>query len=588
MSQRSKAALIALGVIVALTVVKYILYRISGSAAVLSEAVHSTTDITTTLLVVISIFHQEWKTRNGKTKPTEEYSPATGKFALLRRIWRRFAETPSELHISIVISIILSLVALGILRQAIMGGVQEITLPLITGIIFIGLSFGSFFLYRFEENIGTSENSPALKADSQHNRADMGISLMTGVSLILYYFGYNVDRYVSFLIAAFILVFTIELLVNTIRSIWFRRDSVEIEYHFTSIVLRIFDIGMYRALVAKLGERFGTVDVVRRGLHLIPRVVRWILLWSKRAILAAGIVAYLSTGFYVVAPQEKGLLLRFGRLVGDGKPVEPGLHLKFPYPIDKVIRFETETVRDLFVGNATQRDVAMIWSKEHGDNQTFISADNNLFLPYVIIHYRIKDIHQYYLNNRNETPEKLIGSLAYRLLTQVFVSTSFYDLILNDRDSWVNNCHKRLQQESDKLKTGIEITEICVKDLHPPTSLAGAYEEVVAARQFREKFLNDAQRQVVNLLTRERMQALKTVNEAKSYVVDKKSLAQGEAQNYLLRYSGYQHGGGVMKDLLLLQTAEKTLKGKELILVDPKSGIDQELIYIENYLTGQK
>lgn len=587
MNQRSKAALIALVVIVALTVVKYILYRISGSAAVLSETVHSTTDITTTLLVVISIFHQQWKQKKNVNQAQDNLPPPSGRFSFLRSLWRRFISTPTELHISIVISLLLSAVAITILRQAIIGGVQEIALPLITGIIFIILSFGSYFLYRFEENVGKAENSPALTADSQHNRADMGISLMTGISLILYYFGYNVDRYVSFLIAAFILVFTVELLVNSIRSIWLRLESVEIEYHFTSIVWRLFEPKTYKTLYIWIEKRLGISEAVKKILLFIPRLLSLLFYWGVRGVCLAGVLIYLSTCIYIIGPKEEGLLLRFGRIVGEGKSFGPGLHLKFPYPVDRVARFETRTVRDLFVGNATQRDVAMIWSKEHGDNQAFISADNNLFLPYVVIHYRIKNVHDYFLYHRSETPEKLMGSLAYRLLTKVFVSTSFYDLILNDRKQWVAEFKTLLQLESDNLRTGIEITEVCLKDLHPPISLAGAYEEVVAARQLHEKSLNDAQRQVVNLLTRERMNALKTITEAESYVVSKKSIAEGEAKNYLLRYSGYHQGGRVMKDLLLLQSAEKTLKGKKVILVDPKSGIDQELIYIENYLTGK-
>jgi hypothetical protein len=43
-----------------------------------------------------------------------------------------------------------------------------------------------------------------------------------------------------------------------------------------------------------------------------------------------------------------------------------------------------------------------------------------------------------------------------------------------------------------------------------------------------------------------------------------------------------------MKNLLLLKAAEKTLKDKNLFLVDPKSGIDRKMIYIENHMAGRK
>lgn len=268
--------------------------------------------------------------------------------------------------------------------------------------------------------------------------------------------------------------------------------------------------------------------------------------------------------------------------------VEPGIQWKLPFPIDTVVRFETGKIRTLSVGNASATADAMIWTREHGDTRTFISGDNNLFLPYIVIHFRIKNIHEYYLVSRDGVPEKILTSAAYRLLNQVFARTSFYDLILDRRAEWTEALKTALQAESDRLRTGLEIIDFYLKDLHPPVDLAGAYEDVVAANQMKATFLNDALRQENFLLSQTRMETLKTIREAESYVVQKKAIAEGEAANYLLRYAGYTSGGETMKKLLLLKAAEKTLKDKRVFLVDPKSGIDRKMIYIENHMAGRK
>jgi regulator of protease activity HflC (stomatin/prohibitin superfamily) len=304
--------------------------------------------------------------------------------------------------------------------------------------------------------------------------------------------------------------------------------------------------------------------------------------------LASGVLFYLSTSLYTVQHDEKALLLRFGKIVTKEQAIFPGIHLKFPFPIDRVVRFQTGRIQTLQLGNSFGNETPMIWSREHGDNKMFISGDNNLFLPYMIIHYRVNDIHRYYLHFRSGTIDKVITATANRLLNRTFSNTAFYDLLIYERRQWTESLKNGLQLEHDALKTGIEIVDFCLKDMHPPIDLAGAFEDVVAAEQLRKKYLNDAERQVIMALSREQIKSLKTIGEAESYVFEKKKVAQGEAANYLMRFEGYQTGGGIIKDVLLLEAAEKTLQDKKIIFIDPQSGIDEHTLYFENYVFGRK
>src|SRR6266404_5407439 len=45
---------------------------------------------------------------------------------------------------------------------------------------------------------------------------------------------------------------------------------------------------------------------------------------------------FLLSGFFTVGPQERAIILRLGKPVGEGERalLGPGLHLSFPYPID--------------------------------------------------------------------------------------------------------------------------------------------------------------------------------------------------------------------------------------------------------------
>ena len=52
------------------------------------------------------------------------------------------------------------------------------------------------------------------------------------------------------------------------------------------------------------------------------------------------VLAFLSSGFFTVGPQEKAIILRFGKPVGEGEKalLGSGLHWSFPYPIDEVVK----------------------------------------------------------------------------------------------------------------------------------------------------------------------------------------------------------------------------------------------------------
>ncbi|MCG8549678.1 MAG: hypothetical protein MI799_04660, partial [Desulfobacterales bacterium] len=306
--------------------------------------------------------------------------------------------------------------------------------------------------------------------------------------------------------------------------------------------------------------------------------------WSVRAAIAVFALGVCSSAVYTVQSNEKALLLRFGSVINRSYDIGPGLHLKLPYPIDQVIRFNTESIQSLVVGNSTTQDSAMIWNRDHGDNKAFISGDNNLFLPYIIIHYRVKDYHGYYLHYEDGVPEKMLSSLSLQLLSHMFSQTAFYDLILNKRDAWTRQLSQQLQQQSDELGIGVEIVSFCLRDLHPPINLAESFENVVAANQLKVTSLNYAQRKAASIQSRERVRGQRTISEARGYVTEKQETAQGDATNYQLRYQAFQQGMNVIKNLMVLETAAKTLEGKKLLLVDPKSGVTGNLLYLENFV----
>ena len=424
--------------------------------AVLSEAWHSIADIATTMFVLFSIYRQHRKNTalaDPVPEPLEQDADSTPP-SRIKRFFRWCHGINTELKIAVVIGCILNVAAILIFIQALFRSPEKVSAPLTTGLIFIGLSFGSFFLSRFEEHIGDQEESAALKADSHHNRADMTISLITGISLILYHFAIDLDRWLAVLIAVYIFTFAAELLVNSCSSIFRGHEKMELRYRFTSIAGRALQLSTYAAFFSQIDARVKLGKKTRKILHTLPCILRWLCRWSLRATAAGLVLAYLSTCLYSIQAGEQALVFRFGRLINDAAPLGPGLHLKFPYPVDSVVRYQAGRVNSLVVGNTMADEPAMIWTTEHGDNRMFISGDNNLFLPYVVIHYRLQNIHSHYSNLVAGGGERVLASLALQLLNHRFSSSSFFDLILSARAEWTENPEKGFATTVQSVRAG--------------------------------------------------------------------------------------------------------------------------------------
>src|SRR5512133_2749070 len=63
-----------------------------------------------------------------------------------------------------------------------------------------------------------------------------------------------------------------------------------------------------------------------------------------KVIMIILVVAFLASGFRTVGPDERALVLRFGKIQGIGEDaiLGPGPHWVFPYPIDELVKIPVE------------------------------------------------------------------------------------------------------------------------------------------------------------------------------------------------------------------------------------------------------
>lgn len=192
-ARRRAAVSIALNC--ALAIGKGVAGTISGSTALIGDAIHSATDVLASAAAFIGLF---LASREHPSFPYGLYK----------------AETVATLVTSIAVIV----AAYEIGRQAFFGSERlpdvAIALPVATASLIVALFFG---LYQLRE--GRRLNSPALQADARDYLAD---ALSTGIVLIgllATKFGYAVDRWAAAIVSLFVFRAGAALLVSALKDL---------------------------------------------------------------------------------------------------------------------------------------------------------------------------------------------------------------------------------------------------------------------------------------------------------------------------------------------------------------------------------
>ena len=561
MTKKEKTAGISILANVVLTILKFIAFSFTGSIAVLAEAWHSFSDITTSIMVFISVREKPLPLLGKKHKEENK---------LIRL----------EYVISFSIGLLLFFVSAALMFKAIKRPPEIIENPVIVGIFFIIFAISSYIVYHFETSIGKKENSVGLIADGMHSKADMVNSLLIGFSLIVYKMGLNIDIIVAFVIALFILSFSVETIVNSIIAYERREEKYTFKYKSITVVSLLFDKESWDGFIQYLNKKFASKiplsSVLWKVINSLHKAVKYTF---ALLLLFLGLL-YLSTCFYTIALSQEGILERFGKSVNTGQPIQPGIHYKLPWPVDKIIKIDSKTIRTRNIGNITDKSsFALLWTKEHGTETPFISGDNNFFYPYLVIHYRIKDVFKHRYNHIES--DVLVDNIASRVISNIFAKKDFYQIVTTYRKQFELDITEMIQERLDMIDSGVEIININMKDIHPPIFISSSFEEVVAAYQKKEQLINEAFGYRNKSIPNARGRSEKIIREAESYVINATEKSTGEASRFLMQLEGYQKSRGIIRKKMYYDFIKNSFSENQKIIVDPCSGFPDVFLNLD-------
>ena len=272
------------------------------------------------------------------------------------------------------------------------------------------------------------------------------------------------------------------------------------------------------------------------------------------ALAAIGVVAlWLASGFYVVQPDELGVVLRFGAFTGT---TTPGLNYHLPWPIEDVLLPPVTRVNRTDVGFIAHGGAAG-GPVQVPDESHLLTGDENIVAVNATVFWRISNPEDYLFKVRD--PMRLVKQVTESSLREVVGTMALDPVLTSGRAGIEQAVLKGAQLRLNDYHAGIEVAEVQLQRVDPPNEVIPAFRDVQAAREDARRAVNQAESYRNNIVPRARGKVAQIVQAAEAEKSALVAHATGAGKQFDSVVTAYRAAPEVTLERLYIQTMEKVL-----------------------------
>jgi P-type Cu+ transporter len=271
--------------------------------------------------------------------------------------------------------------------------------------------------------------------------------------------------------------------------------------------------------------------------------------WRTAAALSSVLILLLwaSSGLTAVGPDEVAVVRRFGRLLPDD--LSPGLHARWPWPVEEVTKLQPERVRTVEIGfrtlakpgepGASATGGSLTWNSPHSgdgfrrlsDEAEMITGDGNLVELLASVRYRVAEPHAFLLAAAD--PEAVLRAAAEAALREAVAGRPFAELLTVKRAEFQSQALDRLARRCTSLGLSVRLDGLALHDLHPPAEVVEAYHDVARAMEARDRRVNEAQAEALRQRRTAEAKALELTRRAEASATETVRSAEAARDAFL-------------------------------------------------------
>ncbi|MGZ3409946.1 MAG: FtsH protease activity modulator HflK [Xanthobacteraceae bacterium] len=312
-------------------------------------------------------------------------------------------------------------------------------------------------------------------------------------------------------------------------------------------------------------------DILRRGQDKLRSFMPGNMGGKGFAIVLLGAVLLWGfSGFFQVAPDELGAVLRFGKYT---REVTPGLNYHIPYPVESVLLPKALRVNRIDIGMRVVDDARRgTTTRDVPEESLMLTGDENIVDVDFTVFWRIKPkgVGDYLFNIQN--PEGTVKAVAESAMREVVGRSEIQPILTGARQNIETGVQELMQKTLDSYGAGIMVTQVQMQKVDPPAQVIDAFRDVQAARADLERAQNEAQTYANRVVPEARGRAAQIQQSAEAYREQTVAEAKGQASRFSQVYDQYKKAPDVTRERMYLETMERIFAGSDKIILDSQAG----------------
>ena len=271
------------------------------------------------------------------------------------------------------------------------------------------------------------------------------------------------------------------------------------------------------------------------------------------------------SSIFRVELEEEGVLLTLGEYSGLR---QSGIHLKWPAPIQTVIKIPTKRELEMEFGQrAKTSSNRRVGRSEVEEESLMLTGDLNVAVVPWKTQYRIAEPDKFLFKVKD--PIGTFRDMNEAVMREVIGDRSVNEVLTTGRQEIASKMEEKLQKMCDQYENGIKINRILLQKVLPPKQVQDAFNEVNTAEQEKEKMINQALGDYNKIIPRARGEAEQTVQQAEGYAMDRINRAKGDISLFEDLLKAYKKAPEVTKNRIYLETmADVYPNVKQKIILD--------------------
>jgi modulator of FtsH protease HflK len=283
-------------------------------------------------------------------------------------------------------------------------------------------------------------------------------------------------------------------------------------------------------------------------------------------IVLAAIAIWGLSGFFRVEPDELGVVLRFGKFV---REVPPGLNYHLPYPIESVLTPKALRVNKIDIGMLVVEDLRRGRTiRDLPEESLMLTGDENIVDVDFSVLWKVKlnGVGDYLFNIQQ--PEGTVKAVAESAMREVVGRSNIQPILTGARQNIETAVQELMQTTLDRYGSGIQVTQVQLQKVDPPSQVIDAFRDVQAARANLEQSQNEAQTYANRVVPEARGKAAQITQAAEAYREQTVAESKGATSRFNQVYDQYKKAPEITRQRMYLETMERLFSGTDKIILD--------------------